>query len=127
LGTHLIRGRQKSGPFHYYFLSTAGWVQMKDIRFINTERQPTLQNTVFLKYFIQQFFNCRPSDSTVSMDAGINPRPVVILALAVRHFNHSARSHPRHLQTISLLIRFHLQTKKLEIGENISAIIRRTV
>jgi hypothetical protein len=46
------------------------------------------------------------------MDAGIKPRPVVILALAVRQFNHSARSHPRHLQTIPLVIRFHLQTKK---------------
>jgi hypothetical protein len=36
-----------------------------------------------------------PSDSTVSEDAGIEPRTVVILALVVRRFNHSARSHPQ--------------------------------
>jgi hypothetical protein len=32
--------------------------------------------------------------STVLEDAGIEPRTVATLALAVRHSNHSARSHP---------------------------------
>jgi hypothetical protein len=34
------------------------------------------------------------SYSTVSEDAGIEPRTYTTLALAVRRFNHSARSHP---------------------------------
>ncbi len=51
---------------------------------------------------IQHCFICRPADSTVSVDAGIEPRAVAITALAVRalttrldliHF--SARSHPQ--------------------------------
>jgi hypothetical protein len=44
-------------------------------------------------YDIQHCFICRPSDSTVSEDAGIEPRTVVSAALAVRRSNHSARSH----------------------------------
>jgi hypothetical protein len=35
-------------------------------------------------YDIQHCFICRPSDSTVSEDAGIEPRTVATLALAVR-------------------------------------------
>ncbi len=41
---------------------------------------------------IQHFFICRPSDFTVSEDAGIVPRTVATTALAVRRSNHSARS-----------------------------------
>jgi hypothetical protein len=37
----------------------------------------------FQKYFIQYCFICRPSESTVSEDAGIEPRTY-----------HSAKSHP---------------------------------
>jgi hypothetical protein len=43
----------------------------------------------FVIYFIQHCFICRPSDSTVSEDAGTEPRT---LALAVRRSNLSARS-----------------------------------
>ncbi len=46
------------------------------------------------KYDIQHCFICRPSDSTVPTDAGIEPRTVATAALAVRRPNHSARSHP---------------------------------
>jgi hypothetical protein len=42
----------------------------------------------------QHSFFCRPSDSTVSEDAGIEPRTVATLALAVRRSSHSATSHP---------------------------------
>jgi hypothetical protein len=42
---------------------------------------------------IQHCFICRPS--TVSEDAGIEPRTVATTALAVRRFNHSVRSHPQ--------------------------------
>jgi hypothetical protein len=35
-------------------------------------------------YFIQHCFICRASDSTVSEDAGIEPRTLATLALAVR-------------------------------------------
>jgi hypothetical protein len=45
-------------------------------------------------YFIQHCFTCRPSDSTVSEDAGIEPRTVATSALAVRRSRHSATSHP---------------------------------
>jgi hypothetical protein len=43
-------------------------------------------------YDIQCRFICRPSDSTVSEDAGIEPGTVATTALAVRRSNHSARS-----------------------------------
>ena len=45
-------------------------------------------------HFIQHCFIYRPSDSTVSKDAGIEPRTVATSALVVRRSNHSARSHP---------------------------------
>jgi hypothetical protein len=45
-------------------------------------------------YYIQHCFICRPSDSTVSEDAGIEPRTVTNSALAVGRSNRSARSHP---------------------------------
>ncbi len=45
-------------------------------------------------YNIQHCFICHPSDSTVSEDAGIEPRTVATTALAVRRSNHSDRSHP---------------------------------
>jgi hypothetical protein len=59
-----------------------------------------LQITVFLSnsayhiYLIHHCFICRLSDLTVSEDAGIEPRTVATLALAVRDlsYNHSARS-----------------------------------
>ncbi len=44
-------------------------------------------------YFIQHSFICRPSDSTVSVHAGIEPKTVATLALTVRRSNHWARSH----------------------------------
>ncbi len=39
-------------------------------------------------YGIQHCFICRPSDSTVSEDARIEPRAVATLAWAVRRSNH---------------------------------------
>jgi hypothetical protein len=48
----------------------------------------------FVPYNIQHCFICRPSDSTVPTDAGIEPRTVATGALAVRRSNHWARSHP---------------------------------
>jgi hypothetical protein len=47
-------------------------------------------------YNIQHCFICRPSDFTVSEDAGIEPRKVATTALAVRRSNHTARSHPQN-------------------------------
>ncbi len=59
-----------------------------------------LRNNFFLKgdflgffhYFIPHCFIHRPSDSTVSEDAGIEPMTVATLALDVRRSNHSGRS-----------------------------------
>jgi hypothetical protein len=48
-------------------------------------------------YDILHCFICRPADSNVSEDAGIEPRTVAFTALAVRRSNPSARSHPQNL------------------------------
>jgi hypothetical protein len=42
----------------------------------------------FCSYSIQHCFICRPSDSTVPTDAGIEPWTVATGALAVRRSNH---------------------------------------
>jgi hypothetical protein len=42
----------------------------------------------FFSYNIQHCFICRPSDSSVPTDAGIEPRTVATCALAVRRSNH---------------------------------------
>jgi hypothetical protein len=44
----------------------------------------------------QHRFICRPSDSTVSEDAGVELRTGATSALEVRRSNHSARSHRSH-------------------------------
>ncbi len=46
----------------------------------------------FCMYFIQHCFICRPSDSTVPEDPGIEPRTVATFALAVKRSNHAAIS-----------------------------------
>jgi hypothetical protein len=61
----------------------------------------------FLMYDIQHCFICRPSDSTVSEDAGIEPRAVATTALAVRRSNHSTRSHPYSARSHPLSARSH--------------------
>jgi hypothetical protein len=58
----------------------------------------------FFQYFIQHCFICRPSDSSVSEDAGSEPRTVVTSALAVRRSNHSDRSHPHPFPSLILLL-----------------------
>jgi hypothetical protein len=75
------------------------------IFFIDFESLLTINNIIalvtlldffpVLSFYVRysNYFICRPSDSTVSKDAGIKPRTVVATALAVRHSNHSARSH----------------------------------
>jgi hypothetical protein len=50
-------------------------------------------------YCIRHCFVFRPSDSTVSEDAGIEPGTVATSALTVRRTNHSGKSHPRLLKT----------------------------
>ncbi len=52
----------------------------------------------FFMYDIQHCFIGRPSDSTVSEDAGIEPRTVATTALAVRRSNQAARSHPHKIK-----------------------------
>ncbi len=43
---------------------------------------------LFFSYYIQHCFICRPSDSIVPTDAGMEPRTVATGALAVRRSNH---------------------------------------
>jgi hypothetical protein len=57
-------------------------------------------------YNIQYCFICRPSDSTVSKDAGIVPRTVATPALAVRRSNHSDGSHPHSARSHPHLLDF---------------------
>ncbi len=57
----------------------------------------------FFMYDIQHCFICRPTDSAVSEDAGIEPRTVATSALAVRRSNHSARSHPQIISPTDIL------------------------
>ncbi len=52
------------------------------------------QHFFFFLYCIQHCFICRPSDSTLSEDAVIEPRTVATTAMTVRRSNHSAKSHP---------------------------------
>jgi hypothetical protein len=54
----------------------------------------------FFMYCFQRCFICRPSDSTVSEEAGIETRTVATSVLAVRSSNHSARSHPQLLTAL---------------------------
>jgi hypothetical protein len=60
-------------------------------------------------YFIQHCFICRPSDSNVSEDAGIEPGTVATSELAVRHSKQLgySRSHPRYTY-LALKIHFVL-------------------
>ncbi len=50
---------------------------------------------IFYMYFIQLCFICRPEDSSVLEDAGIEPRTIETLVLEVRRSNHLARSYPQ--------------------------------
>ncbi len=61
----------------------------------------------FFLYFIN-ISTCRPSDST-SKDAGIDPKAVATMTLAVRRSNHSARSHPHPARSHPHSARSHPQ------------------
>ncbi len=54
-------------------------------------------------YDIQHCFICRPSDSTVSEDAGIELRTFATTALAVRRSKQSARSHQQSARSHPLI------------------------
>jgi hypothetical protein len=82
-----------------------GEVDMQTKRYGSTAMYGTLQCEMFhektgLEHFFvftvfKHCFICRRSyDSTVPEDAGIEPRTVMTLTLAVARSNHSARSHP---------------------------------
>jgi hypothetical protein len=57
--------------------------------------QDICQTGIFLNFFYFFYYIhcliCRPSDSTVSEDAGIEPRTVATLALTARRSDHLAR------------------------------------
>ncbi len=62
------------------------------------EYQRLWNEKVIIEWLIGKLFNtassAAPSDSTVSEEARMEPRTVATLTLAVRRFNHYARSHP---------------------------------
>jgi hypothetical protein len=74
----LHRHLQEGGPTHRLFRCPATRGGHKIIIIIYS----------FFLYCIQHCIICRPSDCTVSEDAGIEPRTVATSALAVRRSNH---------------------------------------
>ncbi len=55
--------------------------------------------SIFLfMYVIQHCIICRPSESTVSEDAGIEHSTFATLALTARRSNHLAKSHPHRIE-----------------------------
>ncbi len=79
--------------------SLAKWKYTKKSDVTKRPHKFFMHGTPFLKIFfggifslcsynIQHCFICRPSDSTVPTDAGIEPRTVATGALAVRRSNH---------------------------------------
>jgi hypothetical protein len=65
-------------------------------RFMGKNVQPCL--ALILMYYFQHCFICRPSDSTVSEDARIEPRTVTTLRLlAVIRSNHSPSSSTNYI------------------------------
>jgi hypothetical protein len=74
----------------------------------STQLTGDILNFFSSKYCIQHCFIRRPSDSTVSEDAKIEPRTAATSALAVRRSNQSARSHP------------HTQVPKQSVKNNLT-------
>ncbi len=72
-----------------------------------------------LMYVIQHCFIFRPSDSTVSEDAGIEPRTVATLVWTARRSNHLARSHPHLARSHPHLARSypHLARSRPRLGQ----------
>ncbi len=65
---------------------------------------------------IQHCLICRPLDSTVSEDAGIEPKAVATTALAVRRSNHSARYHPEKIQEMLVMATVAMHVESVGIG-----------
>jgi hypothetical protein len=61
---------------------------------------------LFFPYYIQHCFFCRPSDSTVPTDAGIEPRTVATGALAGRRSKHFTIGRYRYALISELYICF---------------------
>ncbi len=70
--------RKESGT---YVKSTTGLIHMMDLK------EGFFWDFSFFMYDIQHCFICRPSHSTVSEDAGIEPRTVATTALTGRRSN----------------------------------------
>jgi len=68
--------------YSIYFKSSNGYINSGNS--LNQLQQQFFKRDFFLMYVIQHCFICRPSDSNVSEDAGIEPRTVANSALAVR-------------------------------------------
>ncbi len=69
---------------------------------------------LFFMYLIELCFICRPSDSTVAENAGIESMTVATLALVVRRSNHSAKFLDfciKRLRTLSSYKKFKIKIK----------------
>ncbi len=113
-----IRNMLGSEQFMADFFLTASWISFSCLcHDRNQRKQLFLNRGIFLviscMYYIQHCFICRHSDSIVSEDAGIEPRTVATLALAVRRSSHSATSHPPRLHLTHT--RLHLTHTRLHL------------
>ncbi len=74
----------------------------------------------FFMYVFQHSVICRPSDSGMSEDAGIDPRTAATLALTIRCSNHSARSHQKRSYNPTRLDLIHKEalTTRLDLIHN---------
>jgi hypothetical protein len=63
------------------------WRQIKEVSLIKLKDNYFFGGFFIFSYYIQHCFICRPSDSAVPTDAGIEPRTVATSALAVRRSN----------------------------------------
>jgi hypothetical protein len=87
---------------------------------IHTEKQLTGGFFCFFMFFIQHCFTHCPSDSTVSEDAGFEPRSVATLALAVRCSNPTRPSpqilSPTRLDLIHQWLRSNKQLSNIRVN-----------
>jgi hypothetical protein len=99
---HLSSNITPPGQLAYNFIVCTGMHHFSSLLFLS-ERYTIYslkilkgQFLVFLQYFLQHGFFCRPSYSTKSEDARIKPRTVATLIWAGWCSNHWARSHIQH-------------------------------
>jgi hypothetical protein len=84
-GLHSLAGKGAGGPKSKDSTETLVLYCVYNTHFTDI----SIEDLDFFLYFIQQCFICCPTDSTVSEDAGIEPRTAATLTLTAKRSNHS--------------------------------------